>query len=262
MVGNIQNIVLASIGRNGLKLKRYIFCKSFQDRPTVCQLFLLWQWWMVCLMVGSLFITRGIGHIALTFFELCFTRTDIEAHTALNAIESVSHHMLISTYFLVILFSGLVFFAVLLLSRFLARYIGEKLLPFLWLTWHMFPVVCLIVCALARHYGFEGAVFSWQSAYFSVGVTYVWFLIAIEILVVILVLSFVIENFSNRPVNQPGNQDDKNNTTKDLKKAKHTVKGIYKSCALIRASAKPCKRGSSKQSSSEEFKHGLVCRGK
>ena len=238
------------------------FFTSLRARPTVCQLFLLWQWWMVCLVVGSLFITKGIGHIAITFFKICFTRTDIEAHTALNAIESVSHHhMMISTYFLVIFFSGLIFFAVLLLARVLARHIGEKLLPFLWLTWHMFPVVCLIVCALARHYGFEGAVFSWQSAYFSVGVAYVWFLIAIEILVVILVLSFVIENFSNRPVNQPGNQDDKNNTTKDLKKAKHAVKGIHKSCALIRGSAKPCKRGGRKQNSSEEFKHGWVYRG-
>lgn len=166
------------------------FFASLRARPTVCQLFLLWQWWMVCLVAGSVFAGNEVVSSLRRIFDSIARSAHMSPSAGIHQINAtIAMPLNMGLYFSALFFVGLVVAASLVLIYLLSRYFlpGYRFFQLLYLH-VVIPLGCIYM-AISLHYcPVDVSMFWWNSIALLLGLGVV---VLPTVIVAMLVLGII-----------------------------------------------------------------------
>ena len=147
------------------KIRSCAFFASLRARPTVCQLFLLWQWWMVCFVSGSMFAGNDVLGSFRRIFDTFVGSSPMPPLAIIHEINATIYTPLnMGLYFSALFLVGLVIAASLILIYFLSRYFlpGYRFFQLLYL--HVaIPLGCVYMAIYLHCWPVDVSMFWWNS---------------------------------------------------------------------------------------------------
>ncbi len=172
------------------KLTVLEFPKSWRQKPTACQLFLLWQWWMVCLVAGSVFAGNEVVSSLRRIFDSIARSAHMSPSAGIHEINTtIAMPLNMGLYFSSLFLVGLVVAASLVLIYLLSRYFlpGYRFFQLLYL-YVVIPLGCIYM-AISLHYcPVDVSMFWWNSIALLLGIGVV---VLPTVIVAMLVLGII-----------------------------------------------------------------------